>query len=213
MDIVIFGTGGHSKVVYDILIKQQKYNPVAFVSLDKGLSTFMGLPHFHQSDLFRIKQSKGIVAIGDNYARAQVSSFILEKRPDFDFVMAVHPSAQVAYGVKIGRGSVVMANTALNSETVLGENVIINTGATVDHDCKIDSFASIAPGCTLGGNVTLGAFAALSLGAKVVHNKKIGIHTVVGAGSVVLNDIADYKIAYGSPCRVIRDRKEGEKYL
>jgi acetyltransferase-like isoleucine patch superfamily enzyme len=101
----------------------------------------------------------------------------------------------------------------LNSETVLGENVIINTGATVDHDCKIDSFASIAPGCTLGGNVTLGAFAALSLGAKVVHNKKIGIHTVVGAGSVVLNDIADYKIAYGSPCRVIRDRKEGEKYL
>ena len=35
----------------------------------------------------------------------------------------------------------------------------------------------------------------------------IGNHVVIGAGSVVTKDIPDHVIAYGNPCRVIRENK------
>jgi len=35
--------------------------------------------------------------------------------------------------------------------------------------------------------------------------KKIGANCIIGAGSVVTKDIPDNKIAYGIPCKIIRD--------
>jgi sugar O-acyltransferase (sialic acid O-acetyltransferase NeuD family) len=212
-NIVIFGIGGHSKVVCDILVKQNKYRPIAFVSLNESISIFMGIPHVHQSKFADIACELGIIAIGDNFIRNQVSEFILSKKPHFNFISAIHPSAQIADGVKIGEGSVVMALSALNSDTVVKRHVIINTHSSVDHDGLIGDFASIAPGCALGGNVEVGSFSAVSLGAQVIHNIKIGEHSVIGAGALVLNDIGDFKVAYGIPCKEMRDRIKGEKYL
>jgi maltose O-acetyltransferase len=37
---------------------------------------------------------------------------------------------------------------------------------------------------------------------------KIGSKTVIGAGSVVTNDIPDVVVAAGNPCRVIREITE-----
>ena len=36
----------------------------------------------------------------------------------------------------------------------------------------------------------------------------IGDNVVIGAGSVVTKDIPDNTIAYGDPCRVVRENKE-----
>lgn len=51
----------------------------------------------------------------------------------------------------------------------------------------------------IGDNVWIGGGAILMPGVV------IGDHVVIGAGSVVTGDIPSNKIAYGSPCRVIRD--------
>ncbi|MBY0553597.1 NeuD/PglB/VioB family sugar acetyltransferase [bacterium] len=212
-NVVIFGTGGHAKVVTDILLRQKIYKPVAFLSLNESLTTFLGLPHFHQSILPQKNFKTGVVAIGDNFIRSQVVEFIKTHIPDFKFITAVHPSAQIAGDVVLSDGTVVMANCVVNSGSNIGSHAILNTGSVVDHDCKIEQFASIAPGCVLGGNVVVGEFSAISLGANVIHGKKIGQHTVIGAGALVLEDVEGFKVAYGSPCREIRSRTQGEKYL
>lgn len=46
-----------------------------------------------------------------------------------------------------------------------------------------------------------------------MHAKRVGNNTVIGMGAVVLNDIPDNVVAYGSPCKVIREREESDKYL
>lgn len=212
-EIIIFGTGGHAKVVYDILLKQNKYKPVAFVSISETITYFLDLPHVHQSKLAASGFNAGIVAIGDNSVRASVVEYVKSQMTDFKFISAIHPSAQIAEDVNIGKGAVVMANVAINPGTIVGEHVILNTISSVDHDCKIGQYASIAPGCILGGNVEVGEYSAISIGAVVKHGIKIGKHTVVGAGALVLEDIGDFKMAYGSPCKVIRSRVAGEKYL
>ena len=35
----------------------------------------------------------------------------------------------------------------------------------------------------------------------------IGDNVVIGAGSIVTKDIPDHVIAYGNPCRVVRENK------
>ena len=51
----------------------------------------------------------------------------------------------------------------------------------------------------IGNNVWIGGGVIILLGVT------IGNNVVIGAGSVVTKDIPDNKVAYGNPCRIIRD--------
>nr|BDT26869.1 acetyltransferase [Bacteriovorax sp. HI3] len=212
-EVIIFGTGGHSKVVYDIIVKEGVYTPVAFVSLNQNLKTFLDLPHYHQNEFSKLKFEAGVVAIGDNWVRSKIVETVISINKNFNFIKAIHPSAQIGTGCIIGKGTVVMANTVINPFSTVGEHSIINTSSSIDHDCTVGNFASIAPGATLGGTVSIGDFSTISLGANVIHGRTVGPHTVVGAGSLVIKDIEDHAFAYGLPCKVIRKRAEDEKYL
>ena len=83
----------------------------------------------------------------------------------------------------------------------LGANVIINTGARVDHDCLIDAHAHIAPGVTLSGNVHIGKGAHIGTGASIIQGKKVGAGSIVGAGAVVIDDVPAGVTVVGVPAR------------
>lgn len=53
----------------------------------------------------------------------------------------------------------------------------------------------------IGNNVWIGG------GAIIMPGVTIGNNVVIGAGSIVTKDIPDNKIAYGNPCKVIRDNE------
>ena len=101
--------------------------------------------------------------------------------------------------MNIGPGSVVMAGCVVNADAHLGAQVIVNTGATVDHDCRIEDNVHIAPGCHLCGNVVVGQDSLLGAGATVTPGVRIGRHVIVGAGSTVIRDIADETTVSGTP--------------
>ena len=106
-----------------------------------------------------------------------------------------------------------MGNSIINSSTTIGNGVIVNTASTIDHDCYLDNFSSLAPGVNLGGNVIIGKRSVVSIGAKIMHGIKLGNDTVVGGGSFVNKDIGDNFVSYGVPSKTIRKRKKDEKYL
>lgn len=58
---------------------------------------------------------------------------------------------------------------------------------------------------TIGNNVCIGAHVSVLPGVS------IGDNTVIGAGSVVTKDIPANVLAYGNPCRVIREITENDK--
>ena len=207
-DIVIFGTGGHARVVHDIALDCAVFNVIGFVAPSAG-GECLGLPVFADDVL---ASHRGVIGIGDNHLRMQVANAVLRRDPSFEFVSLVHPSAQRLRGVRIAHGSVVMPGALINSAVSIGGHCILNTGCVVDHDCVIDDFASIAPGATLGGGVRVGRGSVVALGAKLIHGIAVGAGTVVGAGSLVLHDVADGVLAYGSPCRTVRSRQVGEPY-
>lgn len=54
---------------------------------------------------------------------------------------------------------------------------------------------------TIGDNVWIGG------GVIIMPGVTIGNNVVIGAGSIVTKDIPSNKIAYGNPCRVVRENK------
>lgn len=87
---------------------------------------------------------------------------------------------------------------------VIGEHVIVNTGATIDHDCIVADYAHLAPGVHLAGSVHVGEGAFLGIGSVVSPGVKIGRWSTLGAGAVAIHDLADGVVAAGVPAIALK---------
>jgi sugar O-acyltransferase (sialic acid O-acetyltransferase NeuD family) len=219
MNIVIIGGGGHGKVVIDIVEKAEGFHllgildsqlPVGHKVMDCDvLGTESSLPK-----LIDERAIQGVViAIGDNWLRSKTVESLQSLAPGIKYPNAVHPSAQLAKNVRLGRGNVVMAGCVVNSNATIGDFCILNTNCSVDHDSILGNYVSFAPKACAGGNVQVGDYSSVCLGANIIHGVKVGQHTLIGAGATVLNDLPSQVVAYGTPACVIRNRSPGEKFL
>jgi sugar O-acyltransferase (sialic acid O-acetyltransferase NeuD family) len=217
--IVIAGASGHAKVVIDVVEREGAYSIVGlidtFVARDVDFHGYrvLGTERDLPAIIERHQLAGFLVAIGDNWIRSQFADRVAQIAPELRPITAVHPSAQLARGVNVGPGTVIMAGAVINSDSHVGAHCIVNTRASIDHDNRLEDFSSVAPGATLGGTVRLGAYAAVGLGASVIHGRKIGRHAVIGAGAIVLSDVQESVVSYGCPARNVRERNPGDPYL
>ena len=218
-NIVLFGSGGHAKVIADIIEKEKLFQILGLIDPNRelGMECF-GYPVLGSEDELPdlIKKHDiggGIVAIGDNWARYLIVQNILKMIPDFHFIKAIHPSAQIAGKVTINRGTVVMPGVVINSDTEIGAFCIINTNSSLDHDNVFGNYSSIMPNAATGGGVRVGEFSVLGMGSSALQEISIGTHTVIGAGSVLLESIGDNSFVIGIPGKVIKIRDKGDAYL
>ena len=210
MKIVIIGAGGQARVVCEILKHDRNVEIVGFIDpvLKEPNEKIMGLPVLGNfpvvSELIK-KGVKGfIVGVGDNKIRAQ--RFEEMKNLGLEPINAIHPTANVAYDVKIGKGVVIAMGATVATNAIIGNNVIINTGAIVEHEDVIEDNVHIAPGVALAGRVRVKKGAFLGIRSVIKEYLTIGENAVIGAGSVVLDNIPDNAVAVGVPAKVIEIR-------
>tara|TARA_R110000803_G_scaffold203870_1_gene269634 strand:+ start:92 stop:757 length:666 start_codon:yes stop_codon:yes gene_type:complete len=218
-NVVLIGGGNQSHYTIDIIEREGKYNIVGIidslqvVGADRFGYKIIGRQENIKELITQYKIDGGVISIGDNWGRHFASKQILESVNDFQFFNAIHPSVIIGNNVKMGHGIVVMAGCILNPKSTIGDFTFFATGAQVDHDCTIGDFASVSAGSITGGYVSLGNYSAITLGVTVIDRLSIGENTVVGAGSLVMKDLPDNVLAYGNPCKIIRSRTSGEKFL
>ena len=82
-----------------------------------------------------------------------------------------------------------MAGCVIQTGTNIGANSIVNTRASIDHDCTIGETVHIAPGVTLSGNVRVGDRTHIGTGAVVIQGIAIDADSLVAAGAVVYRDL------------------------
>jgi acetyltransferase EpsM len=143
-----------------------------------------------------------IIAIGGNAERCQLASFV--ETLGLELATARHPSSVIASDVTLGDGTVVAPGAIINAAAQIGRNVIINTSASVDHECLIEDGAHVGPGVNLGGRVIVRREAWVGIGSVVRDRCTIGRGSIVGAGAVVVSDVPDGVVAFGVPARVQR---------
>jgi serine O-acetyltransferase len=101
----------------------------------------------------------------------------------------IHPGARIGHGVFIDHGMGVV----IGETTVVGDNCLLYQGVTLGGTGK--EHGKRHP--TLHSNVVVGA------GAKVLGAITVGANTRIGAGSVVLRNVAPDSTVVGVPGRVI----------
>jgi acetyltransferase-like isoleucine patch superfamily enzyme len=98
---------------------------------------------------------------------------------------------------------VVFAGAVIQPDAALGGHVIVNTAASIDHDCALGDFVHIAPGVHLAGNVRLDTGVFLGIGTVAIPGIHVGAWTTVGAGATVIRDLRAGITAIGTPARAI----------
>jgi UDP-N-acetylbacillosamine N-acetyltransferase len=211
---ILYGAGGHGRVVADILAALPGIEAVGFIDDDserhgRVLGTLTVLGGSDQLITLRDRGVSGaVVTIGANAPRSSKAAALVEV--GMELITAIHPSAVLAPDVVVGPGTVIMAGVIVNAAARIGRNVIINTGATVDHECILGDGSHISPGANLAGNVDVGDGAHIGIGCSVVPGVRIGSRSTVGAGAVVLHDVPADETWAGNPARRI-ERHRGER--
>ena len=156
-----------------------------------------------QDDLENVTKRHSVntlcVAIGLNSDRQRVSQKITES--GHAVTHAVSRFAMVSTSATCGDGVQLLAGSVVNAATRIGAGTIVNTNASIDHDCGVGEFVHVAPGATIGGGVTIGDLAFVGIGATVLPGITIGAGAMVGAGAVVIADVPPGATVVGVPAR------------
>ncbi len=206
--ILVVGAGGHAKVVLDVLrAAGREIAGVTDPHLPMG-GLFEGVPCLGDDgaweDLFRSGLRTAFVALGDNRRRRDAGAEL--RALGFELANAIHPSAILSPSTQLGTGIAIMPGAVVNASTTIGDDAILNTSATIDHDGRIGAGAHVAPGCHLAGYVTVGEGALIGVGSAVGRGRpvSIGAWARVGTGSVVFRDVAPGTTVAGNPARIVR---------
>jgi len=193
--LVLVGAGGHAKVLLS-LAKSAGFEVVGvcapeFESCEikewRGIKVLGGDSSIEQLDPQKIGLINGVGHVMHNSIRKTI--FERYRTQGFDFPALIHPFSSVDPSVSLGQGVQVMAGVVIQADSVIGENTIINSRASIDHDCIINANVHIAPGALVCGNVSIGGGAFIGAGATIVQSLVVGEDAVVGAGSVLVKSL------------------------
>ncbi|MEJ2595349.1 MAG: NeuD/PglB/VioB family sugar acetyltransferase [bacterium] len=217
--IFLFGAGLHAQTCIDALEKQGKYQLVGLIDSVKQIGSLVdGYPVLGRMDDLADLASQhntqtGMIAIGDNWVRYKLHKEIEACLPGFEFVNIIHPTAVFGKAVILGKGIFIGAQAFISSHTTIGEFCLVHQKVHLGLHNQLSDFVSISAGSLTGGMVTIGDYSAITLGVVVHDRLNIGSHTLVGSGSLVTSHLPDSVVAFGSPAKIIRQRKAGDPYL
>ena len=120
------------------------------------------------------------------------------------YVSIIHPTAYVAASSSIKEGVLIEPLCAISSQVTIGFGVYIKRGSTIGHHSIVGAYTDINPGVTICGNVKIGRGCLIGANVVIRDNIHIGDDTVIGMGSVVTKNIPSNCIAYGNPCKIIK---------
>ena len=203
-NIIIFGAGGHAKSVISIIEAEAKWKIEALFVPPEHASvadSILGYPVITGSIQNLPQSTQGIVAIGDNDARSQVSKSL--QKHGIQLVSTIHPKAVLARDVKIGAGSIVHALSVVGPNVSIGRNAIISAMVTIGHDSKIANNAHLTPGVHLGGEASVGHSTFIGMGAVIFPKVTIGENVRIGANSVIRKDVKSNSLVIDKSTRIV----------
>ncbi len=148
---MIYGKGGHGKVVADAI--HQINNTICVDYFDDASNPYQ---------VSYESEAKMIIGIGNNEVRKRISTEV-----EHSFGIIVHPTAYVSPTAKIGEGTVVLANAVVQADAQIGKHCIINANVTIDHDAIIEDYVCTYPSAYVAGFARVTALQTLKPGQVV----------------------------------------------
>lgn len=197
--LYLYGASGHAKVVIEIA-ELIGVSLEGLVDANQAIKSLLGYPVLTTLPSKVSKEYTCIISIGDNQIRRKIANQL----PECLFATLIHPRSFISKRAVISEGTVVMAGVSINALVSIGRHCIINTNASIDHECSIQDFVHISPNAALAGNVDVGEGTHIGIGASVIQGVRIGRWCTIGAGAVIIRDVPDGTTIVGNPGRRIK---------
>ena len=221
-EILIFGSGTHSKVILSEINQIKGYKVIGFVSEFEKKGTLI---ETYKNKEYRVvgnikgikkilnKNTYGIIGIGSNFIRKKVAKNIKKIYKNFNWISIISENSKISGNVVIGKGTLVVSGSIINTGTKIGKHCLINTSSSIDHHNIFKDYSSTGPGVTTGGCVNLGEGSHLGIGSTVIQEISIGDNTMIGAQSVVSKNCHKNSLYFGIPSKKIKTIKTTSKYF
>jgi sugar O-acyltransferase (sialic acid O-acetyltransferase NeuD family) len=193
-DLVLIAGGGHGAVALDALHSAgMTVTGIVDPGLPAGQALFGvqivgGDEWLDHADANAVLLVNGVGLGPGPGARRQIFEHWTAR--GFSFVRVRHERAIVSSYARLDEGSQIMAGAVVQCRAHIGRNVVVNTRASIDHDCVIGDHTFIAPGVVMCGGVSVGEDALIGAGAIVLNGLTIGRAAVIAAGAVVTRNVA-----------------------
>lgn len=208
-DLYIIGAGGFGREVAWLVERinevEPTWNLVGFIddTESKWGTNEDGYPVLGGCEcLKKLGDVYVVCAVGSGATRKAIIDKI--KGSNIKFAILIDPSVVISKRVKIGKGTIICANTTITVDIKIGNHVIINLDCTIGHDDIIEDFVTINPSVNVSGNVHLKEGCNLGTGTQIIQGKNITENTIIGAGAVVVKDIIETGTYVGNPARKIK---------
>ena len=210
---IIWGATGQAKVAYDILAEEGAEIIHLFDNNPNTISPLPGIPVSYgpeglHSFIARLRDQKlnpydidCIAAIGGSNGDARETMTLFMSSHGFSPRSLIHNSAVISPFAEIAANVQVLAGSVIGPFASIGEYTIINTGANVDHDCKIGRKCHLAPRAALAGEIVVEDNVFIGTNATILPGVRICLGATIGAGSVVTKDVGAGAVVAGNPAR------------
>ena len=133
-------------------------------------------------------------------------------------LVLLRETATLEDGVMIGRGSTVSHNTVVGSHTRVQNDVLVGPWTRIEEAVLVSPRVTFVGDPTMGrrasgapsGGIRVGRASRIGTGAIVFPPAEVGEEAVIGAASMVRDDVPARTVVVGAPARVLRPVRDDE---
>ena len=104
----------------------------------------------------------------------------------------------------LGDGIITFPMCYVGYKTDIKDGVIIESNSSIEHHNVVGSYVDINNNCSTGGFTLIDDFSEINMSVDIINHIKIGKHSRIGAGSLVINDCLSEGFYLGRPAKYIR---------
>lgn len=203
---IIVGAGTYGQV-YAAYLKDE-YQIIGFIDDDLSLrdteiNNIKVLGDFEYLLNQIDKNINVFVPIGNNHVRANLLKKLMEN--GFNTPNFIHKNTHIHSSVKIGKCVYILPGTNIMPYTSIGDFVLISMGVNIAHHTIVDNACFFSQGSNIGASIHFKNYVFCGIASTVMTGvKTVGVNSLIGAGAVIIRDVADGATVVGNPGKIIK---------
>lgn len=210
-NILIYGAGGFGREIACVLNAINKVKPTwnLLGFLDDGITPGMqneyGTVLGDLDFLNNYKEEVAVaLAIGSATVVQKLVSGIQNEKVWFPNIIAPNVLFFDDQNVTLGRGNIVTFGCRFSCHVELGDFNILNGQVSLGHDVIMGNCNVLMPETRISGEAIIGDGNFFGVRSLVLQGIRIGNHTRIGTGSVVMRKTKDGMTYFGNPAKILR---------